>query len=94
MRAMLDVLDSDRGQLGDLMTPGAPPRDLLHLGELVPAARALARVVIDDLAHLILAQQLASRAPVTGLAASLALLPVLLEQLLGLRSGLRATLLP
>ncbi len=90
---MLDVLDGDRGQLGDLMAPGTPPRDLLHIGELAPTARAVARIVIDDLAHLILTQQSAPRATMTGLTARLTSLPILLEQLLRLRSSQRTTLL-
>src|ERR1039457_2412180 len=75
------------------MASGTPPRNLLPLGELVPAARALARVVIDDLLHLILAQQLAARTPVTALPARLASFPVPRERLLRLGSGQRTTLL-
>src|SRR5947207_15164554 len=89
---MLGHHDGDRRQLGDLVAPKPPARDPLVPAELVPATTAPLGVVIDDLVDLVFRQQLASRSPVAGLAARLALAAAL-GQLLGLRPGLRATLL-
>jgi hypothetical protein len=89
---MLDIDHRDRRQLGHLMASRTPRRRLLPVAELVPAAPARVGVVIDDLRHLILAEQLAPRPLMSGLAARLA--PgTLHQQLLRLRPSLRATLL-
>ena len=94
MGAMLDIVhDRGRWQLGNLMAPRPVTRDLLAVGELPPAPRTLLRVMVNDLLHLILRQQLPTRAPVTRLTARLALLPVLADQLLRLLPRLRSTLL-
>lgn len=93
MRAMLSYHYRDRRQLCDLVAPEAPARNPLIGPELVLAAAAALGIVIDDLIDLILRRELAPRPLVAGLAARLALAAAPGQQLLGLRPGLRATLL-
>jgi hypothetical protein len=69
-------------------------RTALLLREPLSATTALLRVVIDDLIDLILRLELASRAPMPGLAARLAPLAFLARQLLRLRSRFGSALLP
>jgi hypothetical protein len=55
VRAVLEVDDRDRWQLGHLVAPRTPAGHLLTTSELVPATTALLGIVVDDLLHLILA---------------------------------------
>ena len=71
-----------------------PPRgQLLVLAELVPAAAAAVRVVVDDLVHLILGRQRTAGAPMPGLTPGRAPLALLGQQLLRLRPRLGSPLL-
>lgn len=90
---MLDIHNRRWWQLGNLMAARPMTRDPLTIGELPPAPRALLGVMVNDLTHLILRQQLSPRARVTGLTARLTLLRVLASQLLGFLPRLRSTLL-
>jgi len=74
--AMLDIEHRGRWQLGNLMAPRPVTRNPLTVGELPPAPRALIGVMVNDLRHPVLRQQPATRARVTRLTASLALLGV------------------
>ncbi len=93
MSAMLDIHNRRWWQLGNLMAARPMTRDLLTIGELPPAPGALLGVMINDLTHLALRQQLSPHAWVTGLTARLTLLRVLSSQLLGFLPRLRSTLL-
>ena len=92
MRAMLGPDHGDRRQLRDLTATEPPPGPPLLLGELVATPAARPRVVIDDLIDLIRGTQLATRTPMPGLPASLTLLALPPQQLLGLRSRLHTPL--
>ena len=76
------------------MTPEPATRLALILAELVAAATAAVRVVLDDLIDLVLRSEPATRAAMPLLSARLALGALLGQQLLGLRARLRTTLLP
>jgi uncharacterized protein VirK/YbjX len=93
MGAMLGIDDRGRWQLRNLMTPRPVTRNLLLISELATAIPALVGVMVNDLVHPILSQQLATRARVTRLTARLALLRILASQLLCFLARLRTALL-
>src|SRR6266511_5266064 len=92
-RAMLAHDHPDRRQLSQLVATRTPTGCTLLLAELVPAARAALRVVIDDLIDLILGKQLAAGPPMAGLTTRAATLSIRLHQRLRLRPRLRPALL-
>jgi hypothetical protein len=94
VRAMLDREHADRRQLGDLMATEPPARPERVITEPTSAATTRLRVVIDDLIHLILRLQLATRTSMPGLPTSLTLLALPAHQLLRLRARLRTPLRP
>ena len=71
VRAMLGHDHADRRQLADLVATEPPARPALSIIEPTPASAARIRIVIDDLIHLILGLQLATRTPMPGLPTSL-----------------------
>src|SRR5215208_2221746 len=91
--AMLDDEHADRRQLADLTTTEPAARPTLILCELVPAAAASIRVVLDDLVDLVLGRQPATGAPMALLRARLVPASALGQQLLGLRACFLAPLL-
>ncbi len=74
---MLDIEHRGHWQLGNLMAPRPVTRNPLAVSELPPAPRALLGVMVNDLPHLMFAQQLPPRARVTILPAHLAPLTIL-----------------
>jgi hypothetical protein len=48
---MLDIEHRGRRQVRNLMAAQPVPRNLLTVGELPPAPRALIRVMVNDLLH-------------------------------------------
>ena len=92
MCAMLGQGHADRRQLADLVATEPPARLALLFIELPSATAARIGVVIDDLIDLILRLQIATRAPMPGLPASLAALTFPPHQFLGLRTRLRPPL--
>ena len=69
MTAMLADQDRDRRQLRDLTPPGPPGRHPLLSGEVITAAPAAFRIVVDELVDQILALERTTRALMPGLAA-------------------------
>src|SRR5204863_5690544 len=94
VRAMLAPPHADRRQLRDLMATEPPSRPTLILTEPAAAPTTPVRVVIDDLIHLILRPQLATRTPMPRLTACLALLASSAHQRLRLCARLRPPLRP
>jgi hypothetical protein len=91
---MLDHDHADRRQLADLVATEPTARPALPIIKPTPASATRIRVVIDDLIHLILRLELATRTPMPELPTSLAALPVPPHQLLRLRARLRTPLRP
>jgi hypothetical protein len=91
---MLAEHHADRRQLTDLVAtePSARPALLVIESTTTPAARV--GVVIDDLIHLILRLQIATRTAMPGLPTGLATLAVTAHQFLGLRARLGPPLRP
>ena len=94
VRAMFAHDHADRRQLRHLVATEPPGRPALRVIEPTTAASARIRKVIDDLIHLILGPQLATRTAMPWLATSLAPLGLPAHQLLGLRTRLRTPLRP
>ena len=94
MGAMLGQDHADRRQLGDLVATEPPARPALPIIEPASASATRIRVVIDDLIHLILGLQLATRTPMPGLPTRPAPLTLPAHQLLRLRTRLRPPLRP
>ena len=92
MSAMLSHDHADRRQLAHLVATEPPPRPALPIIKPAPATATRLRVVIDDLIHLILGLQIATRTPMPGLPTRPALLTLPTHQLLGLRTRLRPPL--
>jgi len=92
MRAMLGHAHADRRQLAHLVAAEPAARTALLLIKPPPASATRVRVVIDDLIHLILRLQLATRTRVAGLPTLRSTLPLPPHQLLGLRTRLRPPL--
>ena len=93
MTAMLADQDRDRRQLRDLTPPGPPGRHPLLSGEVITAAPAAFRIVVDELVDQILALERTTRALMPGLAAGRTPLGIACQQLLRLRPRLRSPLL-
>src|SRR5205823_8155954 len=74
MGAMLGHDHADRRQLADLVATEPPARPALLLIKPTSASTTRIRVVIDDLIHLILRLQLATRTAMPGLPTRLAAL--------------------
>ena len=91
VRAMLGHDHADRRQLGDLVAT-EPPTPALSIIEPTSATATRLRIVIDDLIHLILGLQFATRTPMPGLPTSLTPLALPVHQLLRLRPRLRSPL--
>jgi hypothetical protein len=91
---MLDRDHADRRQLNDLVATEPSPRSALAIGELATAPAARIRVVIDDLIHLTLRLQLATRTAMPRLPTSLTLAAFPTHQFLCLRASLRPPLRP
>jgi hypothetical protein len=70
---MLDQDQADRRQLTDVMATEPPAWPPLIRRELAATTTAGDGIMIDDLIHLVLGSELATRAPVTRLPARLAL---------------------
>jgi hypothetical protein len=94
MRAMLGHDHADRRQLADLVATEPPAWPALLIIKPASASTARIRVVIDDLIHLVLRPELATRTPMPRLTARIALLTLPAHQLLGLGSRLRPSLRP
>ena len=93
VRPMLGHDHRDRRQLRDL-TPARTPRgQLLVLAELVPAAAAAVRIVVDELVDLILGRQRTAGALMPGLTPGSAPFAILSQKLLRLRPRLGSPLL-
>jgi hypothetical protein len=92
MGAMLRHDHADRRQLKDLVAAEPPNRTTLLIIKAPPAPATRVRVVIDDLIHLILRLQSATRTLMPGLPASLTLLAFTAHQLLRFRARLRPPL--
>jgi len=92
MGAMLAPDHADRRQLAHLMATEPPARPALPVLEPTSASAACIRIVIDDLIHLILGLEFATRTLVPGLPTSLTPLAFSAHQLLGLRARLRPPL--
>ena len=92
MGAMLGHDHADRRQLGDLVATEPSARPALLIIEPPPASAARIRVVIDDLIHLILRLELATRTPMPGLPTRARALALPAHQLLRLRTRLRPPL--
>ena len=91
MGAMLEEQHRGRRQVRHLMTPA--PRGVFSCRRTPARTATLIGVVVDDLVHPVLGQQLTTRAPVTGLGARLAL-SASLGPRLRLLTRLRSTLCP
>jgi hypothetical protein len=89
---MLGPDHADRRQLRDLAAAEPAARPALLLIKPPPATTTRLRVVIDDLIHLILRPEIATRTRVARLPALRSALPLPPHQLLGLRARLRAAL--
>ena len=92
MGAMLGHDHPDRRQLADLMATEPPARPTLPVIKPASATATRVRVVIDDLIHLVLGFEIATRTPMPGLPTRLASLALTAHQLLGLRTSLRPPL--
>ncbi len=88
MRAMFAHDHADRRQLGDLVATEPPARPALPIIKPTSASATRIREVIDDLIHLILGVEFATRTPMPGLPTSLALNALSAHQFLGLRASL------
>jgi hypothetical protein len=83
---------ADRRQLGDLAAAEPPARTALPIIKPPPASVTRVRVVIDDLIHLVLRFEIATRTLVPGLPTLRSALALPAHQLLGLRTRLRPPL--
>ena len=92
MSAMLGQDHADRRQLAHLVAAEPPARTALPSSNRAPASATRLRIVIDDLIHLILRLEIATRTLMPGLPASLATLALPAHQLFGLRTRLRPPL--
>jgi hypothetical protein len=92
--AMLGPNHADRRQLRDLAAAEPPARPALLFSKLPSASTAPIRIVIDDLIHLILRLELATRTPMPRLTARLTRLALPTHQLLRLGPRLRPPLRP
>ena len=92
VRAIFGHDHADRRQLGDLVATEPPARPALRIIEPTSASATRIRIVIDDLIHLILGLEFATRTAMPGLATSLAPLGLPAHQLLGFRTRLRSPL--
>jgi hypothetical protein len=91
---MLGPDHADRRQLRDLAAAEPAARPALLFSKLPSASTLPIRIVIDDLIHLILRLEIATRTPVPRLTASLTLLALPTHQLLRLSPRLRPPLRP
>jgi len=92
MGAMLAHDHADRRQLKDLTAAEPPARPALLIVKPPPASATRVWVVIDDLIHLVLRFEIATRTRVPGLPTRRSALALPAHQLLGLRPRLRPPL--
>jgi len=92
MGAMLGHDHADRRQLGDLVSTEPPTGPALPVIKPASASATRVRVVIDELIHLILRLEIATRTRMSGLRTAFATLALPAHQLLGLRASLRPPL--
>ena len=92
MRAMLGHDHADRRQLEDLVAAEPPARTALLIDKPAPASATRVWVVIDDLIHLVLRFEIATRTLMPGLSTLRSALTLAAHQLLGLRPRLRPPL--
>ena len=94
MGAMLGHDHADRRQLADLVATEPPARPALPVIKPASTSATRLRVVIDELIHMILRLEIATRTRMSGLHTTLATLILPAHQLLGLRASLRPPLRP